>query len=232
MSVQIKLRIIRRTGQSTLGSVKPVNDQQRPTRIHKSPEQRRREVLEAAAAVFSEVGFRCTEMDRIAERAGAGKGTVYRCFQGKEALFMATVEKALEDLTCYVNDVVDPLEDPLEQLRMGIHRYLEFFEQNPETVELFIQERAEFPRNGKPLYFVYQESHREKWRQRFETLIEQGRMRSDMSPALAQEVFSDLLYGAVFSQRLAGDRESRSRKADEIVDLLFRGILRPDSHSG
>ena len=189
-------------------------------------------MLEAAAVVFAEVGFRCAEMDRIAERAGAGKGTVYRCFPGKEALFMATVEKALEDLTRHVNDVVDTLTDPKEQLRLGIHRYLEFFEQNPETVELFIQERAEFPRNTKPLYFVYQESHKEKWRKRFEALIEQGRMRSDMAPELAQEVFSDLLYGAVFSQRLAGDRESRSRKADEIVDLLFRGILKPDDHTG
>lgn len=199
----------------------------RPTRTHKTPEQRRSEVLEAAAVVFAEVGFRCAEMDRIAERAGAGKGTVYRCFPGKEALFMATVEKALEDLTRYVNDAVDPLEDPLEQLRMGIHRYLEFFERNPETVELFIQERAEFPQNGKPLYFVYQDSHGEKWRKRFETLIDQGRMRPEMSPALAQEVFSDLLYGAVFSQRLAGDRASRSRQADEIVSLLFNGILKP-----
>lgn len=205
---------------------------QRSSRTHKTPEQRRSEVLEAAAVVFAEVGFRCAEMDRIAERAGAGKGTVYRCFPGKEALFMATVEKALEDLTRHVNDVVDTLTDPLEQLRLGIHRYLEFFEQNPETVELFIQERAEFPRNTKPLYFVYQQSHKEKWRKRFEALIEQGRMRSDMAPELAQEVFSDLLYGAVFSQRLAGDRESRSRKADEIVDLLFRGILKPDGYTG
>lgn len=201
---------------------------QRPARTHKPPEQRHREILEAAAVVFAEVGFRCAEMDRIAERAEAGKGTVYRCFPSKEALFMATVEKALEDLTRYVNDVVDPLEDPLEQLRVGIHRYLEFFEQNPETVELFIQERAEFPRNGKPLYFVYQESHKAKWRARFEALIEQGRMRPEMSPALAQEVFSDLLYGAVFSQLLAGDRESRAKRADEIVALLFNGILRPD----
>lgn len=206
-----------------------MEDSQRPTRTHKTPEQRRSEVLEAAAVVFAEVGFRCAEMDRIAERAGAGKGTVYRCFPGKEALFVATVEKALEDLTQYVNDVVDPLEDPLEQLRMGIHRYLEFFEKNPETVELFIQERAEFPRDGKPLYFVYQESHKEKWRKRFEALIDQGRMRPDMSPAFAQEVFSDLLYGAVFSQLLAGDRESRAERAGEIVALLFNGILRPDA---
>nr|WP_286173224.1 MULTISPECIES: TetR/AcrR family transcriptional regulator [Halomonas] len=221
--------MIRRTGQSIFKRPIHVTDSSRPTRTHKAPEQRRREVLEAAAVVFAEVGYRCAEMDRIAERAGAGKGTVYRCFASKETLFMATVEKALEDLTCYVNEAVDPLEDPLEQLRLGIHRYLEFFECNPETVELFIQERAEFPKNGKPLYFVYQETSGGKWRARFEKLIEQGRMRPDMSPALAQEVFSDLLYGAVFSQLLAGDRESRAERADEISELLFRGILKPES---
>jgi len=77
------------------------------------------------------------------------------------------------------------------------------------------------PQNGKPLYFVYQEANGDKWRARFEQLIEQGRMRPEMSPALAQEVFSDLLYGAVFSQLLAGDRESRAARGQMRLSVSF-----------
>lgn len=196
------------------------------TRCHKAPEERRREILAAAAVVFADLGYRCTDMDRIAEQAGVGKGTVYRFFTNKEALFMATVEKAVDDLSQYVNTAVDTLEDPLEQLRLGIFRYLEFFERNPGTVELFIQERSEFRRDSKPMYFVYQDIHGEAWRERFRALVRQRRMR-DISPALAQELFSDFLYGAVFSQRLSGDRSSRSDQTDQIVDILFNGILAP-----
>jgi len=125
-----------------------------------------------------------------------------------------------------VNSAVEQLEDPLEQLRLGISRYLEFFECNPGTVELFIQERSEFRRESKPMYFVYQDIHGEAWKERFRVLVRQGRMR-DVSPELAQELFSDFLYGAVFSQRLSGDRPSRSAQTEQIVDILFRGILAP-----
>lgn len=197
---------------------------QQATRCHKAPEQRRREILAAAAVVFAELGYRCTDMDRIAEKAGVGKGTVYRFFANKETLFMATVEKAVGDLSDYVNSAVEPLEDPLEQLRLGIYCYLEFFERNPGTVELFIQERSEFRRESKPMYFVYQDIHGEAWRDRFRALASQGRMRN-ISPELAQQLFSDFLYGAVFSQRLAGDHPSRSGQTDQIVDILFNGIL-------
>lgn len=199
---------------------------EQPTRSHKAPEERRREILEAAAVVFADLGYRCTDMDRIAEEAGVGKGTVYRFFPSKETLFLATVEKAVDDLSEYVNRAVDALEDPLEQLRLGISRYLEFFERNPGTVELFIQERSEFRRESKPMYFVYQDIHGEAWRERFRELVRAGRMR-DISPELAQELFSDFLYGAVFSQRLAGNRPSRSAQTDQIVDILFNGILAP-----
>ena len=199
---------------------------QQPARSHKAPEERRREILAAAAVVFAEQGYRCTDMDRIAEQAGVGKGTVYRFFTNKETLFMATVEAAVDDLSAYVNSAVEQLEDPLEQLRLGISRYLEFFECNPGTVELFIQERSEFRRESKPMYFVYQDIHGEAWKERFRVLVRQGRMR-DVSPELAQELFSDFLYGAVFSQRLSGDRPSRSAQTEQIVDILFRGILEP-----
>lgn len=204
-----------------------VEHAQPSTRRHKAPAERRREILAAAAVVFADLGYRCTDMDRIAEQAGVGKGTVYRFFTNKETLFLATVEKAVDDLSEYVNSAVDRLEDPLEQLRLGIFRYLEFFERNPGTVELFIQERSEFRRESKPMYFVYQDIHGEAWRERFRALARQGRMR-DISPDLAQELFSDFLYGAVFSQRLSGDRPSRSAQTGQIVDILFNGILAPE----
>lgn len=201
----------------------------RPVRKHKPAEERRREILDAAALIFAEDGYRGTDVDRIADRAGVGKGTVYRLFANKESLFLETVRTAVDDLSEYVNSAVNALDDPMEQLQVGIHRYLEFFENNPGTVELFIQERAEFRRKSKPLYFVYQEMYGADWVERFRQLIDSGRMRA-VSPELAHSLFADLLYGSVFSQRLAGDRASRAGQSDQIIDILFRGVLPPEPH--
>lgn len=197
----------------------------KPTaRTHKPPEERRREILDAAALVFADLGYRCADVDRIAERARVGKGTVYRLFGNKEALFLSTVEKAMEDLTAHVNDPIEGIEDPEQQIRTAIHRYFDFFDRNPGTVELFIQERAEFRERDKPIYFIYQENRRALWLERFERLVRLGRIRS-VSPELALDMTGNLVYGAVFSQRLSGGQRALSEQSDAIADLLFNGIF-------
>ncbi len=57
----------------------------------------RQRILDAAEAVFSTEGV-SVPIDRVAERAGVGVGTVYRHFPTKEDLFEAIVVTRLEDL--------------------------------------------------------------------------------------------------------------------------------------
>jgi AcrR family transcriptional regulator len=57
----------------------------------------RERILEAAESVFSAEGV-SAPIDRVAERAEVGVGTVYRHFPTKEDLFEAIVSTRLEDL--------------------------------------------------------------------------------------------------------------------------------------
>src|SRR5580658_3772091 len=57
----------------------------------------RARLLEAAEAVFGSEGLG-VPIDRIAERAGVGVGTLYRHFPTKEALFEAIVLRHFEKL--------------------------------------------------------------------------------------------------------------------------------------
>jgi AcrR family transcriptional regulator len=52
-------------------------------------EERVRQILEAAGAVFARSGFSETRMDDIAAAAGLSKGALYLYFPGKEGLIMA-----------------------------------------------------------------------------------------------------------------------------------------------
>jgi len=51
-----------------------------------------RAIIEAAATVFAEHGFRAARVADIAVRAGIGKGTVYEYFRSKEELFLAVFD--------------------------------------------------------------------------------------------------------------------------------------------
>ncbi len=64
-------------------------------------EERRAEttarLLDAAAQVFAERGFHAATVDEIAAAAGRTKGAVYANFAGKDALFLALLDRHLDD---------------------------------------------------------------------------------------------------------------------------------------
>ena len=56
-------------------------------------------ILDAAAKVFLDRGFEGATIDEIAEKAHAGKPTIYARFPGKEALFVAVVVRMVRENT-------------------------------------------------------------------------------------------------------------------------------------
>ena len=67
-------------------------------RRRRAPEVRRRQVLDAAIAVFSEEGLHGASMDAIAARAGVSKPLVYAHGGTKDALFAACLAREAERL--------------------------------------------------------------------------------------------------------------------------------------
>lgn len=67
-------------------------------------------------------------MDDVAQRAGVSKALVFHYFSTKRDLYVEVVRRAADDLL--LATLVPPSEDPLERLTTGLHRYLDFVEQN------------------------------------------------------------------------------------------------------
>ena len=64
-------------------------DQARRRRVVKAPDERRREILEAATELFGKAGFDSTSVQAIADKAGMAAGTVYLYFPSKESVMSA-----------------------------------------------------------------------------------------------------------------------------------------------
>jgi AcrR family transcriptional regulator len=62
------------------------------------PDVRQAQILEAALAVCAEKGYHATRIDDVAERAGLSKGAVYHHFPSKQAVFIAVLDKMMEEL--------------------------------------------------------------------------------------------------------------------------------------
>lgn len=75
-----------------------------------------RRILDAAGRLLVDVGLEELEVDRVAELAGVGRSTVYRRFDGRNALLAATVAHEAQRLLGALADAVAGIDEPREQL--------------------------------------------------------------------------------------------------------------------
>lgn len=118
----------------------------RPRRRRK--EARPAEILEAGLAEFTERGFGAARMEDIARRAGVAKGTVFRYFPTKEALFEAAVQSRLAPVLAGAEAALaDPPRTATEMLRALIveaHRGV-MESDMPLIMRMVLTEGARFP---------------------------------------------------------------------------------------
>lgn len=188
---------------------------------------RREAILDAASRLFAECGFADADTQQLADALQVGKGTLYRHFASKRELFLAAADRVMRQLQDHIEASIAGADDPLEQVRSGIRAFLSFFGEHPEYVELIIQERAQFRDRDKPTYLEHRERMVGRWRDLYRGLIAGGRVRP-MPVEQITDVVAAAIYGAMFLNYSAGRSGAFAAGADEIVDVIFRGILSDD----
>lgn len=169
-------------------------------------------MLDAAAACFAETGYGVA-LEKIADRAGVGRGTLYRNFRDRMALALAIFEREVDQLETIV--VPDrPFRVVMEDMiRKGIR-----------AAGLFVRLASELP---------LKEADRtafEALRQRVETIVAPvverahaaGELRTDVTAAqfvLATRMVNGVLLPLHTDAQL-------SETIREAIDLLLTG-LRP-----
>jgi AcrR family transcriptional regulator len=185
---------------------------------------RQEEILTQAARLFAERGYSETDTQLLAETIGVGKGTVYRYFPSKRELFLAAADRVMRMMRQRVDASVEGIEDPLDRISTGIHVFLTFFAENPEFVELLIQERAQFKDRKKPTFMEHRAMNVERWRALYRGLIRDHRVRELPVEGLT-DVVGNLLYGTIFTNYFSGQTKSVDEQAQGIIEVLFKGIL-------
>lgn len=182
------------------------------------------EILDVAATLFAERGYAGADTQELADRVSVGKGTLYRYFPSKRDLFLAAADRAMRRLREYLDAAIATRDDPLEQIAAAIEAFLGFFDEHPEFAELLIQERALFRDRSKPTYIEHREKNLGRWQQLYQGLIDAGRVRA-MPVDRITSVISDLVYGTMFTNHVAGRQKALREQADGIVEIVFCGIL-------
>jgi AcrR family transcriptional regulator len=83
------------------------------TTVKRSPRER---LLDAAMELFYAEGVHSVGIDRVIERAGVAKASLYNTFGSKEGLVLAYLERRHDLVIDRLHEAVDENEDPVERL--------------------------------------------------------------------------------------------------------------------
>jgi len=101
-------------------------------------------ILDSAAAVFREKGFRDSTIEDIAARAQIAKGTIYLYFKSKSDLYFCLVQPALECLSKQLVQVAEDKADaPDNRMRRLGKAIYEFYSNNLDAYYLLIRYNEE-----------------------------------------------------------------------------------------
>lgn len=187
-------------------------------------QQKRAQILAAAAALFLELGYDRTSLARIAERSGVSRATLFKQFPTKAALFdaMVTASWSTSD-----EEEPPPAGDVVEGLGLLGRRYAELL-RRPQMTDLFRIVIAELPRfpelaeaqfsQGKMPYF-------DSVRRYLLAEHEAGTVRVD-DVDLAATQFLGMISNYVFwPTLLVPGWEVGAERVEEVVDEAVRTVV-------
>ena len=204
---------------------------------------RRREILQAAKAVFAEKGYTNATLDEIAQRAEFGKGTLYNYFAGgKEDILFAAFDEVYDELEELVAETFTPelvAEKPLREVfEQFIVAHMHFFLERKELFMLLVKEgyRMTFSDDqGRAAYF---QQKRERMVNSLVPALEAAVQNGDMKP-LPLHAVAHMLMGNISGLQMhmalldknptCGDSVLHSPKdaADFLTTMMCDGLLAP-----
>ena len=102
-------------------------------------DERRGQLLVAASEIFVDRGYHAAGMDEIAERAGVSKPVLYQHFSSKLVLYLAVLDRHVENLVSGVQNALSTTTDNRQRLRAAIQAFFDFIEHDGQGYRLIFE---------------------------------------------------------------------------------------------
>lgn len=189
-------------------------------------ERRYREVLDAAAMIFAEKGYRNTSTRDIAERLGIRQASLYYYVPSKEAALAAICELGVKDFTENLRKILAQPIPAAEKLRAAIANHLSPLRSRPEAdyIRVFLRHRHELPDGLRQTVSALARTYHSLVEQLFAEAIGTGEFRSDLDPKLATLAMFGLCNSVIGARSLPRDT-SIDQFIDEYARILAKGVV-------
>jgi AcrR family transcriptional regulator len=175
-------------------------------------------ILDAAGRLFGSQRFHEVRMEDIAAEAAVGKGTLYRYFSDKEALYLMLLERSSRQFMERLREEKTKAVGPRAQLQAIVAAVIAFFDEHPHLFDLI--QRAEVLRDPDRS-FPWQET-REDLLRMLRELLHEG-IRQAQLALCDPELVALLLLGGLRSVIRFGCQPRPPDLAHRIVEAFLHG---------
>lgn len=194
----------------------------------------RSKILDAAEQMFAKHGYEQTTLDQVAESAGMTKGAIYWHFSSKSELFLALVERSLQQLSerlPHQSQIIFDYTNPIEALnRIFEHEFRTYLEEKKEKPMIFfefISQRRD-PNVSKKLNTVFSKLHNDTSKL-LEQLQIKNQFTSNVSPESLSIILHALMNGVVLMSIVSPKSVPFETISSDLAKVLWNGIA-PDQH--
>jgi AcrR family transcriptional regulator len=185
---------------------------------------RRDDLLELAARLFAERGFRATTVRDIADAAGILSGSLYHHFDSKESMVDEILTRFQDELFGRYEEIVARGKGPRETLEAVVTASFEAIDAHHAEVAIYQNEAkylSEFERFG----YLRERNRqfRKLWAGILEDGVRAGVFRADLDVELVYRFIRDTVWVAVHWYRPGGSRSARAI-AEQYLGILLDGI--------
>ncbi|MCR3761668.1 TetR/AcrR family transcriptional regulator [Clostridium felsineum] len=199
----------------------------------KSPEDREREIMEAAIKIFSEKGYNAATTSEISKEAGIAEGTIFRYFKNKKALLARII--IFSSKLIGKNLITNRLE---KLIKNNKDKNLK------EVLKLIMLDRIDLLEKNKEIFKIvfteiqYQEDLREQFMENiiltFKEMIEGYIINNDFNEKFKNldimivgrtfigSVVMYVMQKAIFPELIEVDKE---KQVDQMVEMLLYGAI-------
>ena len=185
---------------------------------------RRDELLQIAAGLFAEKGFKNTTVRDIADAAGILSGSLYHHFDSKESMVDEILRSFQEELFGKYDAILAGDADPRRKLEDAVRVSFEAIDRHRHEVAIF-QNEADYLGGFDRFSYLAERNRqsREVWMTLLREGVASGALRSDLDVELVYRFIRDTVWVAVRWYRPGGEL-SHETVADQYLTILLEGI--------
>src|SRR5699024_604414 len=187
-------------------------------------ENKRIQILDSAAVIFSKHGFHGAKMGDIAKGAGIGKGTIYRYFESKETLFQELIRYGMEEYKEGMRKVLNREGNCKEKIIELFKYHGYYLGKHIDITQVVINQEGLMPKKLK------EEMVNEKMEllAMIEELLDRGKNNKELRENLDVGLAALSIIGSIsnfYGKELYYNRkEFKEICPGTMVDLLFEGF--------